>query len=445
MTDAGVAVSAITAADIRAGADGGAGVAMYDLARTLYPVCRSITGNGVRETLREVGKHIPLQVHEVPTGTPVYDWTVPKEWNIRDAYVRDSTGRKVIDFAQSNLHVLNYSIPISRTVSLAELREHLYTLPDQPDLIPYKTSYYQERWGFCMSARQAAALQEGNYEVVIDASLEDGHLSYGECYLPGESADEVLVSCHVCHPSLCNDNLSGIALSTFLARHLQGCRLRYSYRFIFIPGTIGAITWLALNESAAARVRHGLVAANVGDSGKMHYKKSRRGDAGIDRAVAHVLRHAGKPHEISDFLPYGYDERQFCSPGINLPVGSLTRTPYGRYPEYHTSADDLSLIQPEFLADSFQTYLAVFNVLEHDRRYLNLSPKCEPQLGRRGLYRQLGGNVESNEAELAMLWVLNQSDGDHALLDIAERAGMPFERIAAAAELLLRNDLLKAC
>ena len=445
MTGAGVAASAIGALDVRAGVEGGVGEAMYGLARTLYPVCRSITGNGVRETLRQVGEYIPLQVHEVPTGTPVYDWTVPKEWNIRDGYVRDAAGHKIIDFAKSNLHVLNYSIPVRKTVSLAELREHLYTLPDQPDLIPYKTSYYQERWGFCVSAKQADALQDDAYEAVIDATLVDGHLSYGECFLPGKSADEVLVSCHVCHPSLCNDNLSGIALCTFLARHLQGRPLRYSYRFIFIPGTIGAITWLALNEPAASRVRHGLVAANVGDSGMMHYKKSRRGDAEIDRAVAHVLRHAGRPHEIIEFSPYGYDERQFCSPGIDLAVGSLTRTPYGRYPEYHTSADDLGLIRPEYLAGSFQTYLAVFNVLENNQNYVNLNPKCEPQLGRRGLYRQLGGNVANNDAELAMLWVLNLSDGDHALLDIAERAGMPFERIAAAAGLLLRNDLLKAC
>lgn len=439
-------MTATVTSDIRTGVNlAEAGSAMYGLARTLYPVCRSITGDGVRETLRQIGAHIPLKVHEVPTGTPVYDWTVPKEWNIRDAYVRTSAGQKIIDFAKSNLHVLNYSIPVRKTVSLAELRGHLYTLPDQPDLIPYKTSYYQERWGFCISAKLADTLQEDTYEVVIDSSLENGNLSYGECFLPGASTEEILISCHVCHPSLCNDNLSGIALCTFLAKHLQGRLLRYSYRFIFIPGTIGAITWLALNEATAARVRHGLVAANVGDSGMMHYKKSRRGNAEIDRAVAHVLRHADKPHEIIDFLPYGYDERQFCSPGINLPVGSLTRTPYGRYPEYHTSADDLGLIRPEYLADSFMTYLAVFDVLENNRRYLNLNPKCEPQLGRRGLYRQLGGNVENNEAELAMLWVLNLSDGDHALLDIAERAGMPFEQIAAAAKLLVHNDLLKAC
>jgi aminopeptidase-like protein len=421
-----------------------AGDSMYDLIRQLHPICRSITGNGVRETLRLVGEHVPLKVHEVPTGTQVFDWTVPKEWNIRDAYVKDSEGYKVVDFKQSNLHVLNYSTPVRKRVALAELREHLYTLPDHPDWIPYKTSYYQERWGFCLSHKQLSALKGGSYDVVIDASLDEGHLTYGECYLPGKISDEVLISCHVCHPSLCNDNLSGIALSAFLAKELKGRALRYSYRFIFIPGTIGAITWLALNEGALGRIKHGLVVANVGDSGMMHYKKSRGGDAEIDRAVAHVLQHSGSPYEIIEFSPYGYDERQFCSPGIDLAVGSLTRTPYGRYPEYHTSADDLSLVQPRYLADSLRTYLSVVSVLEENKYYVNQNPNCEPQLGKRGLYRTMGGNVESKEAELAMLWVLNLSDGRHSLLDIAERSKLPFPAVGAAAQALEGSGLLAA-
>jgi aminopeptidase-like protein len=421
----------------------GVGHSMYELIRQLYPVCRSITGNGVRETLRQVGEHILLDMREVPTGTRVFDWTVPKEWNIRDAYIKDSDGHKVIDFGRSNLHVLNYSIPVRKKVSLPELREHLFTLPEHRDWIPYKTSYYQERWGFCLSHNQLSGLKDGEYEAVIDSSLEAGHLTYGECYLPGSRSDEVLVSCHVCHPSLCNDNLSGIALSTFLAKHLSQRALRYSYRFIFIPGTIGAITWLALNESAANRITHGLVVANVGDAGIMHYKKSRRGVAEIDRAVAHVLEHSGKPYEITEFSPYGYDERQFCSPGFDLAVGSLTRTPFGQYPEYHTSADDLSLVQPRYLADSFETYLAVLDLLEGNVCYLNLNPKCEPQLGRRGLYRTLGGNVESKAAELAMLWVLNLSDGRHSLLDIAERSKLPFAVVSTAARALEAAELLR--
>jgi len=420
------------------------GESMYELIRDLYPICRSITGNGVRETLRHVGKHISLKVREVPTGTQVFDWTVPKEWNIRDAYVKNSDGIKVIDFKKSSLHVLNYSTPISKRMSLAELREHLYTLPDHPDWIPYKTSYYQERWGFCLSQNQLDSLAEGSYEVLIDSSLGAGNLTFAECFISGESSDEVLISCHICHPSICNDNLSGIALSTFLARSLQDCRLRYSYRFIFIPGTIGAITWLALNESTVGRIKHGLVVANVGDSGKMNYKKSRRGDAEIDRAVAHALKDSGAPYEITDFSPYGYDERQFCSPGFNLPMGSLTRTPWGRYPEYHTSADNLSLVQPEYLADSFKTYLSVLDILENNNRYLNQNPKCEPQLGNRGLYRTMGGNVESKDAELAMLWVLNLSDGRHSLLDVAERSKLPFPTVHAAARALEGSGLLRA-
>ena len=375
-------------------------------------------------------------------STQVFDWTVPKEWNIRDAYVKDVHGHKVIDFRQSNLHVLNYSTPIRKRMSLAELREHLHTLPDHPDWIPYKTSYYQERWGFCLSHNQLNELREGSYEAVIDASLEAGHLTYGECYLPGARADEVLISCHICHPSLCNDNLSGIALSTFLAKQLNGRPHRYSYRFIFVPGTIGAISWLALNENRVDRIKHGLVVANVGDSGKMHYKKSRNGDAEIDGAVEHVLKHAGSPYEITEFSPYGYDERQNCSPGFDLPMGSLTRTPWGRYPEYHTSADDLKLVQPGYLADSFKIYRSVFDVLESNRRYLNRNPKCEPQLGKRGLYRTMGGNVDSKEAELAMLWVLNLSDGRYSLLDIAERSHLAFPVISSAAQALEGCGLL---
>lgn len=438
-------MTAIAVSDVKAGIDPTeVGEPMYELVRELYPICRSITGNGVRETLHRVGEHIPLKVHEVPTGTRVFDWIVPKEWNIRDAYVKNSDGIKVVDFKKSSLHVLNYSTPIRKRMSLAELREHLYALPDHPDWIPYKTSYYQERWGFCLTQNQLDGLKEGMYEVAIDASLDEGHLTYGECYFPGASSDEVLISCHICHPSLCNDNLSGTALSTFLAKHLRGRALRYSYRFIFIPGTIGAITWLALNENTVGRIKHGLVVANVGDSGKMNYKKSRQGDAEIDRAAAHVLQHSGSPYEIIDFSPYGYDERQFCSPGFNLSMGSLTRTPWGHYPEYHTSADDLRLVQPRYLADSFRTYLSVLNILENNTRYLNQNPKCEPQLGKRGLYRTMGGNVESKEVELAMLWVLNLSDGHHSLLEIAERSKLAFPAVRAAARALETAGLLRA-
>ena len=434
------------AADFRASVDRPAlGQAMYQLVADLYPICRSITGNGVRATLKRLTGIVPLVVHEVPSGTPVFDWVVPKEWNIRDAYVEDSKGRRVVDFHRSNLHVLNYSIPIRRKVSLPELREHLFSLPDHPDWIPYRTSYYKENWGFCVSQNQLSALKDEEYEVCIDSSLEEGHLSYGEFYLRGASEDEVIISCHTCHPSLCNDNLSGLALVAFLAKHLSTFSLRYSYRFLFIPGTIGAITWLALNEEKTSRIRHGLVVACVGDGGGFTYKKSRRGNAEIDRAAAHVLSNFCQDYKIVDFSPYGYDERQFCSPGFDLAVGSLTRTPHGHFPEYHTSADNLSFVAPEHLSDSLLAYLSVLNVLENNRRYMNLSPKCEPQLGRRGLYNAIGGNADVKSSELAMLWVLNLSDGHHTLLDICERAALPFDLILSTARLLLSHQLLREC
>jgi aminopeptidase-like protein len=412
------------------------GTALYECAAELYPLCRSLTGDGLRETLRRLQRLVPLTLHEVPTGTAVFDWTVPKEWNIRDAWVRNIRGQRVIDFQRSNLHVVSYSAPVRRHMSFAELRPHLHTLPDSPDWIPYRASYYTETWGFCLSQRQLDTLEDGDYEVCIDSTLEPGSLTYGELLVPGESSDEVLISCHVCHPSLANDNLSGIAIAAHLGRVLRSKPLRYSYRFLFLPGTIGPITWLSRNEDAVPRIRHGLVLVCLGDAGRLTYKQSRRGDAPIDRAAAHVLRHAGD-HEIQSFSPYGYGERQYCSPGFDLPVGRLSRTPHDCYPEYHTSADDLTFIRADRLADSFAACLAIIDVLEHDRTYVNQHPKCEPQLGRRGLYREIGAE------EMAILWVLNQSDGQHSLLDIAERSGLEFEPVRRAAALLARHNLLK--
>lgn len=420
------------------------GEEMYALMAKLFPICRSITGDGFRLTLSQLQEHIPLEVREVPTGTAVFDWTVPREWNIRDAYVKNSQGERVIDFQKSNLHVVGYSVPVRRTMTLEELKPHLHTLPDHPDWIPFRTSYYTENWGFCLSHNQFLELEEGEYEVWIDASLTEGHLTYGEYYLPGESEAEVLISCHACHPSLCNDNLSGVTLATFLAKHLSSLSLHYSYRFLFTPATIGSITWLCLNEPQASRIKHGLVVACVGDPGHPTYKRSRHGDAEIDRAVLHVLKQLGKDYEVMDFSPYGYDERQFSSPGFDLPVGSLMRTPNGRFPEYHTSADNLDLVGPAYLADSFSNYLAVVNILENNRRYLNLNPKCEPQLGRRGLYRAIGG-PDIGVSSLALLWVLNLSDGQHTLLEIAERANLDFDVIKRAAGLLAEHGLLEEC
>ena len=421
-----------------------AGQDLFAMVAELYPICRSITGDGVRATLGVVGRQLDLEVHEVPTGTEVLDWTVPREWNVRDAWVAGPDGKRVIDFADSNLHLMSYSVPVRATMALEELREHLYTLPDQPEWVPYRTSYYAERWGFCASQRLVDGLPEGDYQVCVDTTLADGHLTYAEHLVEGRTEDEVLISCHVCHPSLANDNCSGIAVATRLATMLAETRPRYTYRFLFVPGTIGSITWLARNEDRLGRIRHGLVLACVGDPGGLTYKRSRRGDAGIDRAVAHVLERSGRAHRITDFSPYGYDERQYCSPGFDLPVGSLSRSTYASYPEYHTSGDDLELVRPECLQDSLETCWEITRVLEGDRRYLNLSPKGEPQLGKRGLYGSIGGRSDAQERQMAMLWVLNLSDGDHSLLAVAERAGLPFALVAEAAADLEAAGLLAA-
>ncbi len=416
---------------------------LFAFAAKIYPICRSITGDGVRTTLREIGAHVPLDIHEVPTGTTVFDWTIPREWNIRDAYIKNDRGEKIVDFAQSNLHVMSYSVPVRSRMSLGELKTHIYTLPDQPDLIPYRTSYYAENWAFCMSHRQFQSLRDESYEVVIDSSLRDGHLTYGEYFHKGETDDEFLLSAHICHPSLANDNCSGISLLTHLAKQMSCRQTRYSYRFLFAPGTIGAITWLARNEQNVSRIKHGLVLSMVGDGGGPTYKKSRRGNADVDRAMVHALHHSGLTPTVLDFSPYGYDERQYCSPGFNLPVGLFQRSKFGSIPQYHTSADNLEFIRPEHLSHSYRMITAAIDAIEMDHPYRNTAPKCEPQLGKRGLYGAIGGDKDAASANMAMLWLLNLSDGTHSLLDIAERADLPFALIRRTAELLQKNGLLQ--
>jgi len=417
------------------------GQALHAFADELYPICRSITGNGVRQTLALINQRIPLETHEVPSGTQAFDWTIPREWNIRDAWIRDRHGNKIVDFRKHNLSVLNYSMPVSATMTLAELKPHLYSLPDQPDAIPYRTSYHQEAWGFCLPHRQLMALDEGPYEVVIDSTLEPGHLTYGECLLPGELPDEVLVSCHVCHPSLSDDNLSGIVVATELARYLATVPHRFSYRFLFVPGTIGSIAWLARNEAAAQRIRHGVVLTCVGDAASFTYKRSRRGAADIDLAFEQVLRHLPAPGALVDFSPYGYDERQYCSPGFNLAVGCLMRGVHGEFPEYHTSNDNPGFLKPHSLAETVSVLQQVFEVLEHNATLRNTKPFCEPQLGKRGLYRTTGGTGPNSE-NMAMLWLLNQCDGSQSLLDVARRSGLAFRTVVRAAQALAQAQLL---
>lgn len=416
---------------------------MYALMAELLPICRSITGDGVRETLRILARYAPIESVEVPSGAAVYDWTVPPEWNVREAFIKGPDKRIVADFADHNLHVVNYSTPIRQKMTLAELMPHLFTIEKHPDWIPYRTSYYKRDWGFCLSHNTLTSLRDGEYEVCIDSKLEEGSLTYGECFLAGESSDEILISTHVCHPSMCNDNLSGVVVTTLLARLLAGRRCWHSVRVLFVPGCIGPIAWLARNERKTQNIRHGLVLACLGDSGAFTYKRSRRGDALIDRASAHVLAHSSYPHKLVDFTPWGYDERQYCSPGFNLPVGCFMRTAPGQFEEYHTSADNLDFVRPSQLQESLNVCLGILDVLEHDSTCINLNPMCEPQLGRRGLYRTSGG-AEPSPADLARLWVLNYSDGHNTLLEIAVRSGLPFHTILAAAGELRQTGLLSS-
>ena len=420
-----------------------AGDDIFTLAAQLYPICRSIVGAGVRDTLGLLKQHIDLQISSVPTGTIAFDWCVPREWTIRDAFIKNSSGERVVDFLACNLHVVSHSIPVRGQFRLEELKQHIFTLPDRPDMIPYRTSYYEETWGFCMAHRRLHELPDDVYDVLIDSTLADGAMSYGEYLHRGETDEEVLLSAHVCHPSLANDNCSGVALLTYLAKQIARLRTRRSYRFIFAPGTIGAIVWLSRNAEVVTRITHGLVVSCVGDQGGPTYKKSRRGDAAIDRVMAHVLRHHSPAASIVDFFPYGYDERQYCSPGFNLPVGLFQRSQFGNFPEYHTSGDNLDLIQPEHLAASYRMLASAINILEHNVYMRNVLPKCEPQLGRRGLYSLMTGDADRVAKTMALLWVLNLADGATSLLDLAERAGMPFAVILAAAAQLEASGLLE--
>ena len=416
---------------------------VWSMMERLHPICRSITGEGARRTLAIVGEHIPLDICEVPSGTPVFDWEVPREWNVREAWINGPDGKRVVDLRDHTLHLVSYSTPLRARMSLAELRPHLHSLPDHPDWIPYRTSYYRDDWGFCLQDRKLRELPEGEYEVCIDSTLDaQGSLTYAECLLPGTTSEEFLLYTHVCHPATCNDNLTGIAALALLGRALAKVPRRYTYRLVFAPGTIGAITWLARNEALTKRIRHGLVTGLLGVDGPLVYKRSREGRYDIDRIAQTVLPGLERDADLRDFHPYGYDERQFCSPGFNLPVGRLTRTPNAEYPQYHTSADDLTLIDPARLAGSLRALAGMIAAAESNRRYRNLSPKCEPRLGARGLYRPTGG-AHVPRFEESLLWVLNQSDGGRDLLEIAQRSKLSMEELALACEALTKVGLLE--
>lgn len=408
--------------------------------RRLYPVCRSMTGDGVRETLDVIGESVPVERWGFPSGTTCHDWTINDEWNVRDAWIADTNGRRVVDFQQHSLHLMGYSVPTRERMTLKQLRPHLFTVPEHPDWIPYRTSYYERTWGFCLSQRNLDAMHEGPYDVFIDSEVSPGELTIGEIVVRGDSKDEVLISAHTCHPSLANDNLSGIVVATEIAAALSRLpHRRLTYRFVFAPGIIGSLAWLTRHQERLHRVKHGLVLAGLGGPGTLVYKRSRRADRDIDRAASHVVLRDGG--EVRDYSPYGYDERQYNSLGFDLSVGRLTRTPHGEYPEYHTSADDLDFVKDDELVGAFLAIGRILEVLEHDAVYVNLSPYGEPQLGKRGLYPSLGG-VAATESMMALLWTLACSDGDTRLLDIADRAGLDFAVVEQAARDLEAADLL---
>lgn len=417
------------------------GEALHAFIAELFPLCRSITGPGLRETLLRIGRRIPLSIHEVPSGTPVLDWTVPDEWTIRGAWIETLDGRRIVDFADCNLHVVGYSRPVDAVLTKAELAKHVHTLPDTPELVAYHTAFYADTWAFSLSHRQWQAMTEERYRVVIDSTLAPGALTYGELTLPGASAETVLIHAHVCHPSLANDNLSGIALATALAQRMAAHPRRLTYRFVFVPATIGAITWLARNADKVKDIRHGLVLSCLGDPGPFHYKLSVHGDGVIDRAVVKVCKDRGLPLTIRPFKPTGYDERQYSAPAYELAVGCFTRSPDRGFPAYHTSADNLDIVTPAALDESLGVLTDVLDLLDANVTWRRVDGRGEPQLGRRGLYRLMSAQAYAPSQD-ALLWVLNQANGRRSLLDIAERSGLPFTDLRRAADIARAADLL---
>ncbi len=423
------------------------GQEMYALAERLFPICRSITGPGFRETLRILEEITgPMATHRYATGTKAFDWTIPKEWVIRDAWIKNSRGEKIVDFKRNNLHVVGYSTPVHKKMSLEELQPYLHSLVEQPDAIPYLTSYYKERWGFCLSQKQRDALLPGEYEAYIDSDLKQGHVTLGEVVVEGETEEEILFSTYCCHPSMANNELSGPLLCSFLARHLKerGEKLRYTYRFLFLPETIGSIAYLSrFGERLKKNLKAGFVVTCVGDPGEFTYKLSRRGDCYADQVALHVLSQSDVPYQVVDFFPPGSDERQYCSLGFDLPVGSLMRSMFSKYPQYHTSLDDLSFVTAAALGESLQMYARVVQALEKDGTYEVTSPYCEPQLGPRGLYPSLGSQKNNEQKIWDITALINFCDGENSLLQVGNRVNRPVWELAPVADELVSHDLLR--
>jgi len=390
----------------------------------LWPICRSLTGDGVRETLEILKELVPLEIHEIPSGTQVYDWTIPNEWNIRDAYILTPDGRKIASLHENNLHVVSYSVPVNREMSYEELAGKLHYLPEQPNAIPYITSYYKEDWGFCLTYEEYQKLpKEGSYKVVIDSTLAPGSLTYGDIVLPGESDEEILFSTYVCHPSMANNELSGPLVAAFLYQEIAKLpKRKFTYRFVFAPETIGIIAYLnRVGEHLKSKLHAGYVLTCCGDEAPFVYKKSKRGDSIADRAAQHILKAAEVDHKVIPFAVGGSDERQYCSPGFNLPVGSVTRSMYRNYKEYHTSLDNKDFISFEAMTKTVEIYVQIAQALELNDYYVNLIPHCEPQLGKRDMYPSTAGWLNGTEYLYNLLHFLSYADGTVDLLEIAEK------------------------
>ena len=419
------------------------GKSMYDLAVRLFPICRSITGDGFRQSLGIIREQVPeMQVFEVPSGTEVFDWTVPKEWNIRGGWIRRKNGETVIDFSNSNLHVLGYSLPIHLLVNRDELLEHIYTQPEQPDWIPYVTSYYKERWGFCMTEHQKEQLTDEEYEVFIDSTLADGSLTYGELIVPGETDEEIFFSTYLCHPSMANNELSGPCLMTALIKYVQSLpKRRYTYRFIIVPETIGSITYLSRNlKSMQQHVKAGFVLSCVGDDRTYSMVSTKYEDTLADRVLRNVLHYHYPDYIRYSFMKRASDERQYGSAGVGLPVCAFCRSKYHEYPEYHTSADNLSVISPEGLQGSYDVMVKVINALEYNRHYQMTCP-CEPQLGKRGLYPTIS-QKGTYAAFRAMQHFTAYADGRNDLIAISEIIGTPVEQLIPIVGKLMEHHLV---